>query len=48
MVRKYGVKGERIFYASINKGVKHSEEWHVKENKPTGTNQFTAGLAAAL
>ena len=29
MQKKYGKeRGKRIFYASINKGVKGSEKWH--------------------
>ena len=32
MVKKHGKeKGKEIFYASINKGIKGSEKWHVKD-----------------
>ena len=34
MVKEYGAKkGKSVFYASINKGKKGSEKWHMDEKK---------------
>lgn len=45
MVEQYGAKkGKEVFYASINKGVKGSSQWHKKKqtaNNPMHTSMTT-------
>lgn len=37
MKKKYGEKGEAVFYASIKKGVPGSAKWHGKESQKKGS-----------
>jgi hypothetical protein len=46
MIRKHGKKGEAIFYASINKGVPGSKDWHEGKAEAPGKNKFTEALAS--
>lgn len=42
MKKKYGKKGEAVFYASINKGIKGSDRWH--EKKENKKNKYSEAL----
>lgn len=45
MVKKYGSKkGNGVFYASINKGVPGSTEWHEKKEDHKGKSKYTEAL----
>ena len=43
MKKKYGDRGEEVFYASINKGVPGSQKWHEKR-KTHGKNKYSEAL----
>jgi hypothetical protein len=43
MKKKYGDRGEEVFYRSINKGVPGSSKWHGGKKKQ-GKNAYTEAL----